>query len=553
MRYSILLLAITTVVFVRAQMLTSDTSWSLPMAAPVELSAGFGDLRPNHFHMGIDIRTFGKENLPIYAIQDGFISRLRVSSVGYGWVLYVDHPNGYTSVYAHCNQFAPAIQQFYLDTSKALQQNELDLLLPKNKLRVHKGELIAFSGNTGGSSGPHLHFELRDTKTEHALNPFLHGFHTTDSGQPILKGVRIYAVDTNGYEIQGKSVPVVMGQNVHKVVLAPGFLSEGQRIALAIHVDDEFVPGGRSLGLFSAEIWTPGSPHFAFELDEIDFEDGRYINAHHDFEYAQQSKKKYQKIFRSQSNPLTIYPYEGCGSFELQGHDSLAFSLMLRDVNGNESLHTIWVHHPGPLGPIAPLQYNAKTHWLPKQSYAYTSGSWQITLDSLCFFEPTPKSLDLNAKRIGSAAIQLAKPVELTYALKDTSDAKRYCITMNNNCLSTSYKDGKLIATAKSLGTFGLKKDVLAPTITEKTNNKIDSLNNGAWSWLVKDDFSGIASYSCWQNEEWVPAYYDAKNGRISAQLKVPFVAGTRIELRVKDAAGNERVLQRSTPLAPLR
>ncbi|MBM3917375.1 MAG: M23 family metallopeptidase [Sphingomonadales bacterium] len=553
MRYSILLVAFVATVFCRAQMLTSDSLWSLPMASPVELSAGFGDLRPNHFHMGIDLRTFGKENLPIYAIQDGFVSRMRVSSVGYGWVLYIDHPNGYTSVYAHCNQFAPNIQQFYLDTSKALQQNELDLMLPKNLIAVKKGELVALSGNTGGSSGPHLHFELRDTKTEHALNPFLHGFHTSDNGQPILSGVRIYAVDTNGYEIQGKSVNVVMGQNVHRVDLAPGFLSTGQRIAMAINVTDQFTPGGRSLGLFSAEIWTPSAPHFAFELDELDFEDGRYINAHHDFAYAQQSKKKYQKIFRSKSNPLTIYPYEGCGSFELRGKDSLAFSLMLRDVNGNESLHTIWVHHPGPLGPEASIKYNAQTHWLPNQSYAYKNGQWQILIDSLSFFEPTLKSLDWSTKRVGSASIQLSKPIQISYLLKDTAGAKQFCLTMNNKYLPTAFKDGVLSASSKTLGTFGLRKDMLAPTITEKTNNKLDSLNNGAWSWLVKDDFSGIASYSCWQNAEWVPAYYDAKNGLISAQMRIPFAAGTHIELRVKDAAGNERVIQRSTPLAPLR
>lgn len=269
MRYSTLLLTLFCALLGRTQILTCDSSWQLPMAAPVELSAGFGDLRPNHFHMGIDMRTFGRENLPIYAIQDGFVSRMRVSSAGYGWVLYIDHPNGYTSVYAHCNQFAPAIQDLYLDTAKALQQNELDLLLPKNKLLVKKGDLIAYSGNTGGSSGPHLHFEIRDTKTEHALNPFLHGFHVSDSGQPVLRGIRIYAIDANGYEIPNKNYTVSMTQNQHRASLPPGFLSQGERIGFAIDVEDAFTPAGRSLGLFSAEIGSATAPYFAFELDEL--------------------------------------------------------------------------------------------------------------------------------------------------------------------------------------------------------------------------------------------------------------------------------------------
>ena len=133
------------------------------MAAPVELSAGFGDLRPNHFHMGLDIRTGGKINLPIYACADGFVSRIRVSSVGYGWVLYVQHPNGYTTVYAHCTRFAERIQNVYLDSTATRLNNEIVLILPAQILPVKRGELIAYSGNTGGSTGPHLHFELRDT------------------------------------------------------------------------------------------------------------------------------------------------------------------------------------------------------------------------------------------------------------------------------------------------------------------------------------------------------------------------------------------------------
>lgn len=522
------------------------------MAPPVELSAGFGDLRPNHFHMGIDIRTGGRENLPIYAIQDGYVSRLKVSSVGYGWVLYVAHPNGYTSVYAHCNKYAPSIQDFYLDTSEAMQQNEVDLILPANKILVKKGQLLAYSGNTGGSSGPHLHFELRDTKSEHALNPLLHGFKVSDSGQPILEGIRIYAIDPNGYEVPTKSVMVTLGQLQHTTILPAGFLREGDRIGLALQVEDYFNKAGRTLGLFSAEVWTENSGHFAFELDEIDFDDARYINTHQDHAYAQLSKKKFQKLFKTHYNPLTIYPYEGTGTFELNAQDSLHFSIMLRDVNGNETQHQLWVKNPHPKT-AAKISYTSGSHWLPTEAYFYEVGQWQLQIDSFTFFEPVYKSLDLAAKRIASNQVQLAKPVALSYQLKDSINAHRCFITMNGTALPTTFQEGKLTAYTKTLGTFGLKMDEIAPTIQNQSNNKLDSLNNGAWTWLVKDDFSGISSYSCWQNGKWVPAYYDAKNKVVKAQFQVPFVAGTVLEIRVGDAAGNVRVLQSSTPLAPFK
>jgi murein DD-endopeptidase MepM/ murein hydrolase activator NlpD len=538
--------------FGSAQILNCDTIWMLPMTSPVELSAGFGDLRPNHFHMGIDIRTAGQVNLPIFAIGDGYVSRMKVSSVGYGWVLYIDHPNGYTSVYAHCNRFAERIQKVYLDTSCMLQNNEIDILLPPNKIQVQKGEQIAFSGNTGGSSGPHLHFELRDTKTEHALNPLLHGFRVSDSGQPILSGIRIYALDLNGYEVPTKSILVLPQQKNSKTILPPGFLREGEQIGMAIHVDDYFSKGGRVLGLFSAEVWTEKEGHFAFELDEISFDAARYINAHHDFAHAQLTKKKFQKIFRAPSNPLGIYPYAGTGSFQLGAADSTHFSIMLRDVNGNETQHELWVVYPHPKMP-AKNAYNAQSHWLPNEAYTYESGLWNLQIDSFTFFEPVKKSMDLAAKRIASGQVQIARPVHISYQFKDSAAAARYIITMNGSPLSTSRAAGKVSADTKTLGTFGLRKDEIAPTVQNQANNKLDSLNNGAWTWILKDDFSGVASYACWQNGKWIPAYFDAKNQQLRAQFEVPFLPGTLIELKLRDAAGNERVVQSSTPLAPFK
>ena len=345
---------------------------------------------------------------------------------------------------------------------------------------------------------------------------------------------------------------VALGQLQHKAILPAGFLREGDRIGLALQVDDYFTKAGRTLGLFSAEVWTENSGHFAFELDEIDFADARYINTHHDHAYAQLSKRKFQKLFKTRYNPLTIYPYEGTGTFDMNAQDSLQFSIMLRDVNGNESQHQLWVYDLVQKE-VAKITYTKQTHWLPTEAYFYEVGPWQLQIDSFTFFEPVRKSLDLAAKRIASNQLLLAKPIALSCQLKDTLNAHRYFITMNGAALATTFANGKLMSSSKTLGTFGLQKDEIAPTIQNQSNNKLDTLNNGAWAWLVKDDFTGVASYSCWQNGKWVPAYYDAKNKLVKAQFQVPFVAGTVLEIRVTDAAGNARVLQSSTPLAPFK
>jgi hypothetical protein len=321
---------------------------------------------------------------------------------------------------------------------------------------------------------------------------------------------------------------------------------------MAIHVDDYFSKGGRGLGLFSAEVWTEKEGHFAFELDEISFDAARYINAHHDFAYAQLTKKKFQKIFRAPSNPLDIYPYAGTGSFQLGAADSTHFSIMLRDVNGNETQHELWVVYPHPKMP-AKNAYNSQSHWLPNEAYTYESGLWNLQIDSFSFFEPVKKSMDLAAKRIASGQVQIARPVHISYQFKDSAAAARYIITMNGSPLSTSRAAGKVSADTKTLGTFGLRKDEIAPTVQNQANNKLDSLNNGAWTWILKDDFSGVASYACWQNGKWIPAYFDAKNQQLRAQFEVPFLPGTLIELKLRDAAGNERVVQSSTPLAPFK
>ncbi len=144
----------------------------LPLQTEVSLAGNFAELRRNHFHMGLDFRTNSKENYPVYAVEDGYVSRVLISSNGYGKCIYINHPNlGITSVYAHLNSFNSTLEDWTDKTQYSIQKNTLDSILPENLIRISRGQQIAFSGNSGSSSGPHLHFEIRNMVTEKTMNP----------------------------------------------------------------------------------------------------------------------------------------------------------------------------------------------------------------------------------------------------------------------------------------------------------------------------------------------------------------------------------------------
>ena len=161
-----------------------STNYHSPLGIPSILASNFGELRPNHFHMGIDFKTNGKIGYNLYSIEKGFVSRIKVSPYGYGKVIYIDHPNGVTSVYAHCSEFKDQIDSIVRVTQIREENYAVEIFPKKNEIRVARGQVIGISGNTGGSTAPHLHFEIRDTKTEHALNPLVYGFDLPDTKKP---------------------------------------------------------------------------------------------------------------------------------------------------------------------------------------------------------------------------------------------------------------------------------------------------------------------------------------------------------------------------------
>ena len=273
-----------------AQYVTVDSKYHSPLGIPLQLSAIFGDIRPNHFHMGLDFKTNQKEGIPVHSISDGFISRIKISPVGYGKVLYIDHPNGITSVYAHCAAFSKEITSFLEPFQVEAFSNNIDIKLKKDEFPVMKGQLIALSGNSGSSTGPHLHFEIRDTKTEHGLNPLLYGFSIADNSAPAIQAIKLYAVDEKGYQIPGRSLifnvrKAAGGYSIpeNKITIPKDFVPNYGQLAFAVSGSDQIGSAG-TFGLFENICLVNKDTLFHSIYNRISFDDSRYVNSHQDLE-----------------------------------------------------------------------------------------------------------------------------------------------------------------------------------------------------------------------------------------------------------------------------
>jgi murein DD-endopeptidase MepM/ murein hydrolase activator NlpD len=539
-------IAISFGISVWSQKITVDTCWHLPIGInEPEMSAGFGDIRPNHFHMGLDFRTNGPEGIPLHAISDGYISRIRISPTGYGRVIYINHANGITSVYAHCSAFSKRIQSFINPVQEQLKQNDFDWHPNPNEIPVKRGEQIALSGNSGNSTGPHLHFELRDTKTEHALNPLLHGFHVSDVAAPLLQGIRLVGIDENGYLIPGKSVQVPLAKSSHTIKIPVDFVRKGERVGVCLAASDPLKTGGSTYGLFSAELWIPSGERFGFELSEISFDDSRYVNSHMDYDEYKASGVKFQKLFRTKQNPLTIYQLQSIGGIILNGYDSISCSLILADVKGNTAQHELTLKYQYPIRQENKSFFDHKTHFIPDSSYRLYATNMNVFVEESTFYEPVKKSLKLASGQFGTSKSVIQKAICVELKGQTSIAIEKQYLAVNGDALVTTRENGWLSAESKQLGTFTSNVDTLAPVIQflpTSSNNVVPS----QLSWKITDGQAGIERYDLFINGEWTIIYYDQKNDVViwkndrRATIIGPASKDVlSMELRITDRCGN--------------
>jgi hypothetical protein len=519
-----------------------------PITVPLSLSASFGEIRPNHFHAGIDIRTLQREGLPILAIADGYISRIKIQSYGYGKMIYVNHPNGYTSVFAHLSGYAPRIEAYLKKSQYEQETFEVDLSPDKNIFRVHKGDTIAFSGNTGSSAGPHIHFEIRETKSEWVVNPLLAGFNIQDHVAPVITKLRFYPLEQNTvFEV------VTAGKkgNISKIYDEPFDLNviaiNGKyqlsgiksikvkgTFGLALTTKDRMDNVGFKYGVYSITLKTWREIIFRSTLQSMNFYDIRDVNAHIDYEEAIEGKGEYQRMFVLPNNHLPIYQLnKDRGRIKLKPNDSLYLTVEVADIHNNTSSLIFKIGYLNRDIPTSKAVIRNDTNLYKKIPYDrpsffktknfelyFMANTLYDTLSML--YRKMPKVPGTYSERyvIGSYKIPVHDyftikigcadlPVKLrSKALIATLGAKGGMVSNDG-----IYKDGFIETQIRNFGTFAVAVDTVAPVITPlniRENSHLESVSTIKVK--ISDGFSGIESYRGTIDGKWILMEYDKKS-----------------------------------------
>jgi hypothetical protein len=333
-----------------------------PVDARIGLAANFGELRPNHYHMGLDCRTDQRENRPVLAAADGYIARIKIEPFGFGRCIYINHPNGLTTLYAHLNEFYPALES-YVTTQQYQQQNwAVSLDVPVGLLSVKKGQFIANSGNTGGSQGPHLHFEIRDTKSDKVLNPLLFGLPVADNIAPDILRLAVYNRNLSTYEQSPRFYPLKKVNGIY--TLPAGVLPvNSDAVSFAITAYDRYTGSTSRNGIYQAQLYEDETPVCAFRLDSISYDETRYLNAHIDYKLRNTGGSYVQHLSRMPGYPQMVYKdISGDGVIKLQDGRLHDIKIQVSDAAGNISLLQFSVQRMStalPAVAVLPLPFSA--------------------------------------------------------------------------------------------------------------------------------------------------------------------------------------------------
>lgn len=537
-----------------------------PVAGQIYLSGTFGELRPNHFHAGIDIKAHkGQVGQQLFAAAEGYISRIKVASGGYGNVLYISHPNGYTTVYAHLYEFSDRIAKFIKENQYQKQSFEIELFPSANQFVVEKGEVIGKLGTSGRSFGPHLHFEIRDSKTEKPINPLLFGFSIKDNVAPMMNELKVYflndkisTIDTKTYKVQKLSGNK---HRIHTDTLQLG----AWRVGFGIKTYDQMNGVPNWNGVYKVEMFQDDELTYSYTMESFAFSESRFINAHLDYEEQVTDKSYFNRCFRLPGNKLSIYNEQGSkGLIKLSNQKATKITIKSYDTEDNESILKFWVKRTNvKVPPSSSFNYLL----LHDEENVIDNKSVFIHFPVGTFYEDlymkyhTSRDDSQNVYSLVYHIHDYKTPVHRYYDIGMKSDHLpdslrskafiAYCGKNQQmiNCGGT-WKDDKLTAQVRDLGDFCIMVDNEPPTITPisfRSNLKGFS----KMTFKIKDNFrtTGKADdmkFHATVDGKWILMEYDAKNDLLIHRFDDTINAGEHtLRLSVSDDRGNESIFER--------
>lgn len=518
-----------------------------PLDIPLLLAANFGELRPNHFHMGVDFKTNGRTGYKMYSIDEGYVIRAVVSPYGYGRVIHIAHPNGVTSVYAHCQSFSKRIDSIIDLKRIELRQNQVDLEFKPSEIPVKRGEVIAISGNTGASTAPHLHFELRDTKTDAAINPLLYGFHVDDHVQPEIKRLKIYALSKEAYRYNRSREYTVRhsGENFscREVIRLPSnFCSKSGGIGFAFDVIDRLDGAHNRCGLYQGEVYVNGKLHFASSIDTVPFESTRYVNCYKDFEEYQHNKFNFHKYFKTAENDLPVYDVKGNGVLKVMPGDSLRIKYVAKDVKGNTStLEFSIVVEDGPINSQDAVMNSLEAIY-PSKPLTLVKPGVRVTFPVSTVYEPLKINRSIIDHRIGHPSVPVQTPYKLELKRNVANDEYLQIIS-RGRIRNIMFEERGPISTCelKYFGDYTIVKDTIPPRVSAQYAS--NAVRRGTIRWSIHDSESGIDSYWLTVGDDWIPLEYENKSSMVTAK-GLDYEGEHEVTFKVKDRCGNIKTWQ---------
>ncbi len=568
-RYFLFLLLFVIELTASSQQLFPADYFRPPLDIPMYLSGTFGELRSNHFHAGIDIKTQGVEGLKVHAVADGYISRIKVSLWGYGNAIYITHPNGYVSVYGHLKKFNKEINRYVRKNQYKRKSYVIELYPDKNLLKVKKGDVIALSGNSGGSFGPHLHFEIRDAANQHPLNPLLFkSIKIKDRLEPVITELALYPIGDSSV-INDKNDTLfltVQNKNGQYGIKTP--VKVHGRIAFGLRAYDRMDEINNKNGIYHEQLFIDSALVFDVMFKELSFYTSRYINSLMDYHYLQKTKRKLIRTELDTNNRLAIYrTIKNNGIYTF--NDTLLHQLeyVVEDAYGNSSRFPFKIKGYGPDTII-------KTPaWVPaadttifvrfSKKSDFKSDSLTVSFPTNAFYRSQPVGFSKKVApvdsysplyEIGNRFVPLQKyasvSLKINKNITDSLTSKLYVAKVGEknrtDFVGGTFKEGKMTFRTRTFGNYTVLIDTIPPVIKPlnvKNGKKVT--NQKTLKFMISDKPTGIKKYAAFLNDKWILMEYNPKKALLTYRFDWLMKKGkNHLKLYVFDNCDNETVYE---------